>query len=50
MVANDVEWSYGEGPEVHGPGEALLMAMAGRPDGLGQLSGPGKSVLGQRIS
>jgi len=29
-VATDMEWSFGRGPEVHGTGEALLMAVAGR--------------------
>lgn len=50
LVADDIDWSYGEGPEVSGPGEALIMAMAARPDSLNQLAGPGKSQLAQRIS
>ena len=33
LVATDVDWTVGDGPEVTGPGEALLMAAAGRPDG-----------------
>ena len=49
LVAADVDWAYGEGPEVAGPGEALIMAMAARPDALNQLTGPGKAVLAQRI-
>ncbi len=49
LVAADVDWAYGEGPEVVGPGEALIMAMAARPDALNQLTGPGKAVLAQRI-
>ncbi|ORB16879.1 maleylpyruvate isomerase family mycothiol-dependent enzyme [Mycobacterium noviomagense] len=49
MVATDLDWAYGSGPEVSGPAEALLMAMAARPDALNQLSGPGKDVLAQRI-
>jgi uncharacterized protein (TIGR03083 family) len=49
LIANDIDWSHGEGPEVHGPGEALLMAMAARPDGLDDLSGPGQRILAQRI-
>jgi uncharacterized protein (TIGR03083 family) len=49
MVATDLDWSYGSGPEVSGPGEALLMAMAARPDALNQVSGPGKDILAQRI-
>jgi uncharacterized protein (TIGR03083 family) len=49
LVANDLDWVDGNGPEVNGPGEALLMAMAARPDALDQLSGTGTSILAQRI-
>lgn len=49
LVATDLDWTHGNGPEVNGPGEALLMAMAARPDALNQLSGPGKTILAQRI-
>jgi uncharacterized protein (TIGR03083 family) len=49
LVATDLDWTHGSGPEVSGPGEALLMAMAARPDALNQLSGPGKTVLAQHI-
>jgi uncharacterized protein (TIGR03083 family) len=49
LVASDLQWSHGFGPEVHGPGEALLMAMAGRCDALGQLDGPGKGRFAQHI-
>jgi uncharacterized protein (TIGR03083 family) len=30
LVATDLDWTFGRGPEVRGRGEALLMAMAGR--------------------
>ena len=49
LVATDVDWAYGKGPEVRGPGEALLMAMAGRPAALDDLDGPGKAKLTQRF-
>jgi uncharacterized protein (TIGR03083 family) len=49
LVATDVHWAFGDGLEVAGPGEAILMAMAGRPGALRQLAGPGKTVLAQRI-
>ena len=49
LVATDLDWTHGKGPEVHGPGEALLMAMAGRRHALQQLDGAGKSVLVERI-
>ena len=32
LTATDVDWTSGEGQQVIGPGEALLMAIAGRPD------------------
>jgi len=49
LVATDLNWVHGDGPEVRGPGEALLMAMAARPDALNQLNGTGKAPLAQRI-
>ena len=49
LTATDVDWSYGTGPEVRGPGEALLMAMAGRPHALPDLAGPGKAKLAKNI-
>jgi uncharacterized protein (TIGR03083 family) len=49
LAATDLEWSHGKGPEVSGPGEALLMAMAGRSHALRQLDGPGKERLVQHI-
>jgi hypothetical protein len=49
LIATGVDWVYGDGPEVTGPGEALIMAMAARPDALNQLIGPGKALLAQRI-
>jgi uncharacterized protein (TIGR03083 family) len=49
LIATDVDWSHGKGPEVRGPGEALLMAMAGRPDALRDLDGPGAGTLAARL-
>jgi uncharacterized protein (TIGR03083 family) len=49
LVATDLDWSYGRGPEVRGTGEALLMAMAGRPDALRDLTGPGCPKLAARL-
>jgi uncharacterized protein (TIGR03083 family) len=50
LVATDVDWATGDGPEVTGPGEALLMAVAGRPDALDELSGPGLATLRGRVA
>lgn len=40
LVATDRDWSFGNGEEIRGTGEALMMAMAGRPV-LADLTGPG---------
>lgn len=47
--ASDLDWSWGEGPEVTGPGEALVMAMLGRPDALRDLSGEGLDTFSARL-
>ncbi|MEU7812538.1 maleylpyruvate isomerase family mycothiol-dependent enzyme [Pseudonocardia sp. NPDC049154] len=49
LTATDLDWTTGEGPEVTGPGEALLMALAGRPGITPELSGPGLPQLARRI-
>lgn len=45
LLASDVKWSCGAGPEVTGPAEALVMTMAGRLVALDDLSGEGVDVL-----
>jgi uncharacterized protein (TIGR03083 family) len=50
LVATDLDWAAGKGVEVRGPGEALLMAMAGRGDAVGELAGPGLPVLAGRVA
>ncbi|OBG67012.1 maleylpyruvate isomerase family mycothiol-dependent enzyme [Mycobacterium sp. E3339] len=49
LRATDIEWAHGRGPEVTGPGEALLMAMSGRPAALAELDGPGLDTLAARL-
>ena len=49
LIATDLDWSYGKGPEVRGPGEALLMIMAGRAAALRDLDGPGVPELARRL-
>lgn len=49
MVATDLDWSAGTGPEVHGPGEALLLAISGRSASVEELSGPGVPTLRPRL-
>ena len=50
LLATDVDWGSGAGPEVTGPGEALLMAAAGRAQALGELSGEGLATLDERVA
>ncbi|WP_067829410.1 maleylpyruvate isomerase family mycothiol-dependent enzyme [Nocardia inohanensis] len=47
--ASDVEWAKGSGPLVRGPGEALALAMVGRPVALADLEGDGVPELRRRI-
>lgn len=49
VVATDLGWAAGDGPAVEGPGEAVLMAVAGRGCVLDELSGPGVATLRDRI-
>ena len=49
LQATDVDWAHGNGPKVTGPGEALLMAMAGRPAAVEDLCGPGCATLSARL-
>jgi uncharacterized protein (TIGR03083 family) len=50
LVATDLDWSAGTGPEVSGRGEALLMAIAGRSASIAELDGPGQPLLRRRLS
>lgn len=50
LRATDIDWEHGRGPEVTGPGEALLMAMAGRPAAAADLAGPGHATLARRLA
>lgn len=49
LVADDVDFSTGEGEEVRGPAEPLLMAIAGRRGVAAELDGPGQPTLAARI-
>jgi len=49
LRATDVDWQHGTGPEVIGTGEALLMAMSGRPQVVGELAGEGAPALAGRM-
>jgi len=49
LTATDVAWTWGDGPVVEGPGEALLLAMLGRPDPLDELTGDGHATFAARV-
>jgi hypothetical protein len=50
LVATDVDWSHGEGSDVRGTGEAILLALTGRPVVLDELTGDGVATLRDRIA
>jgi uncharacterized protein (TIGR03083 family) len=50
LTATDVAWEHGDGPEVSGTGEALLMAMTGRSEAVRELTGPGRATLVGRVN
>ena len=45
FVADDIDWSAGEGPEVRGPAMSLILTMVGRSRALDDCSGPGVDIL-----
>ncbi|SDS13768.1 TIGR03083 family protein [Microlunatus soli] len=49
LVATDLGWSRGRGPEADGTAEAILMILAGRPTVAEELTGPGAAILRQRL-
>jgi uncharacterized protein (TIGR03083 family) len=50
LVASDIGFTAGSGPELHGRGADLMMAACGRNSVLAQLSGDGVEVLRTRLS
>lgn len=44
LVADDLDWTHGDGPEVRGSAEALLMMITARPVGPDELTGPGVRI------
>ncbi|RBY78635.1 DinB family protein [Blastococcus sp. TF02-09] len=49
LVATDIDWAFGRGPELRGTGEAILMTVAGRRAAVDDLSGPGHARVAQRL-
>jgi len=50
LEATDLDWAYGTGALVSGPAEALMMALTGRAQVLGEIDGPGVRMLAARIT
>ncbi|MFL6172531.1 MAG: maleylpyruvate isomerase family mycothiol-dependent enzyme [Marmoricola sp.] len=50
LRATDQHWSYGEGAEIAGTSEALVMALTGRGVVLDELVGPGTGLLRDRLA
>jgi hypothetical protein len=48
LVATDIDWHYGTGPEITGPAVALMLAGCGRRVLDDQLAGPGLVELQSR--
>jgi uncharacterized protein (TIGR03083 family) len=48
LRANDADWHHGDGPEVVGPLQSLVVAMTGRKGSHQDLSGEGLAVLASR--
>ncbi|MUL65135.1 DinB family protein [Mycobacterium sp. CBMA 234] len=49
LRANDIDWQHGDGPDVTGTGEALMLAMSGRRQAAEELAGPGVGTLLSRL-
>jgi uncharacterized protein (TIGR03083 family) len=50
LKATDAAWTHGDGPEVDGPLQSLVLVMTGRGQAIGDLSGAGVSILASRLS
>ena len=48
LRATDVDWTFGDGPEVSGPGMDLIMAMSGRAAALDNCTGEGVATMRAR--
>ncbi|MDJ0768995.1 MAG: maleylpyruvate isomerase family mycothiol-dependent enzyme [Ilumatobacter sp.] len=41
LAPSDIDWAFGDGAEITGPAEAIMMALADRPVALDEISGEG---------
>jgi hypothetical protein len=50
LAPDDLDWVWGEGPEVRGTAEAVMMALGGRTVVLDELTGAGADQLRARFA
>ena len=50
FTATDINWTHGDGPDIRGTGEAILLALTGRPIVLDELEGDGMATLRARVA
>lgn len=50
LIATDLDWSEGSGPEVHAPARVLISTLGGRPQLLSELEGSGADILRERVA
>ena len=48
--ATDLDWSWGDGPEVTGAAETLIMVAGGRPDAKDEVTGEGAGTASERAT
>lgn len=49
LVATDVDWTHGAGPDARGSAEALVLLLHGRVPAPSELTGPGAEVVRARL-
>jgi hypothetical protein len=49
LVATDLEWTHGDGPEVRACAEALLLLLHGRRPRVDEVAGPGAATVLARL-
>lgn len=49
LVADDTDWSHGEGPEVRAPAETMALLLYGRSVAADELSGEGADVVRKQL-
>jgi hypothetical protein len=50
LAPNDLDWSWGDGPEISGTAEAIIMSLGGRTAAFANLSGAGADEFRARAA